>query len=66
MTAAAIWSVSVVLHRWIAKTHDLVIAVVVLHEDSKLLVLARCALGLIVTLENFTGVTNTGHQRAST
>lgn len=57
MPALSAWAIAVILHRWIAKAHDLVPAVI-LDEDRKLLAISWSSLGLVVSLEHFTGIAN--------
>ena len=51
-------ALGVVLHVRVTKADDLVLAVLVLDQDSKLLALARRFLRLVVAVENFSRITN--------
>lgn len=61
MATPAMRAVAVVLHRRIPEAHDLGIAIAILDQHRKLLGLARGPLGLVVALEDFTGVADGGH-----
>ena len=56
MAGAFLAALGVVLHVRVTKADDLVLAVLVLDQDSELLVLARRFLRLVVAAEDFAGV----------
>ena len=58
MAGTFLTALGMVLHVRVTKADDLVLAVLVLHQDSELLVLARSFLRLVVAIEDFARIPN--------
>ena len=56
MAGTFLAALGMVLHVRVTKANDLVLAVLVLNQDSELFVFARCLLRLVVATKDFPGV----------